>query len=639
MSFSTRANQIIPGYALLTDEQRQAFEATEPGRVFAEQIHEHENQSFFQWLRFAALQSDALYQEKIYNIRRSLILMPEYKQLLIDIKHAVLADVFSDFHWLNDDQKKQLASANCSRVLFPDVPRLMAALDDWNEDACITHQLDEIFSTFERQLATDPEMAEIRNQITREKNLIQEKAKHNAVKKLFHPYNPDTAPETEAFVAEEYEQLTLLIATILQANTPSEMALHAFNQEQAQGIADHILTSFENEFAFDINDLLREYAQSLQRYVTKNLGAIPGEINPFQAEHSTQQNVEGLLSFIYTHSVSTETQEAFFSTIDQLADAHAFIQASGFATQNETSHLSWIDMYNYTRSRQYIADAKNDLFRFFNPFIPLIAEWRNINKYEKNVVLQIVRTLIPILIMAAVIILVATLLSPIAIPEAASILILIPTLYVGALIATGYVLTRDNLHKRFRQWYYGGEYAIPEYQVNARMKIGFTSPEQASQVRDFYILELDTCYKIETQYQTKDPGTLSDTDMAIRKKNAERKDSLHLEWYDIHTNPRVGSNRIKEIALKRIQTDGLAACAQSSIKDAPGIQAWADAVVTDIKSTLHHTRDNRLKADLPQPARNRFFPACMAQQEKAETLHALKKAILAPSHETVFQVT
>ena len=62
MPFLERANLIIPGYALLTDAQRALFEATEPGRAFADHIHAHlielETQSLLQWVLFTVLESD-----------------------------------------------------------------------------------------------------------------------------------------------------------------------------------------------------------------------------------------------------------------------------------------------------------------------------------------------------------------------------------------------------------------------------------------------------------------------------------------------------------------------------------------------------------------------------------------------------
>ena len=561
-----------------------------------------------------------------------MLLTDDYENLIIEINHAVLALAYRDFDLLNEDQKSQLARAHCARVLFPDMPRLMTALPDPITDleqyGHINHQMDALMRAFERQLATDEDMTEIHNHMAREKLPIQAQAKQNATHKLFHRYVPDAALETRPIRAEEYHQLTLFIAAILQANASNEMALSAFNQEQAEDIADQVLTAFENEEDLPMDHWLTAYEQSLRAHMTERLGTIAGNNNAFQPASSTQENTLDLLSSIYTNNVSAETREAFFTALDEMADAHAFIQATGFSTQNETSYLSWVDVYNYTRSRQYIKDAKNDLYRFFNPFMPLFAEWRNISQYETNMARQIMRTLIPILILVGVVILVAALLSPIVISEAAAILILIPTLYVGALMATAYVLTKDTLYHQSRQWYYGGAYAIPEYQVNARMKAGFSTLEKAHQVRDFYIEEIKQCRAIEADFQHRLAGTLTDSDMVRRQKNAERYDTLNLEWYDIHSNSLVGNNRIKDIALKRIQQDGRAACEQSAIKDAAGVRTWAHDVVTGIQATLHHVHEVGVDAPITRPNHNRFFiPACIEQQAKAERLNALQEAI------------
>ena len=635
MPFLERANQIIPGYSLLTDAEQALFEATPPGLAFVDGIEVYldafERKSrfkrFFEWF----FEPDESYRETIQEARRPLLMEDSYENLIIQITHAVLAYAYPDFDLLNAVQKTQLASANCARMLFPKMPDLIAKKPyrfiDRDQSYRIIDQMNLLMREFEEELATDGDMTAIHAHIVREKLRIQAQAKQNATDKLFNRYVRAPAIETESILEEEYNQLTRFIAAILQAHASNEMGLHAFNQEQALGIADDILTAFENNQVLQVNQWLTPYQQSLQTYMTDSLGTIPGVLQPFPTNASIHQITRDFLSSVYTNNVAKGTQDAFFTLLDEMADAHAFIQATGFSTQNETSYLSWVDVYNYTRSRLYIKDAKNDLYRFLNPFRPLFAEWRNISQYETNTARQIIRTLIPLLILVGVVIFVAAILSPIVISEAAALLILIPTLYVGALMATAYVLTKDRLYHQLRQAYYGGAYAIPEYQVNARMEAGFSNPNTASQVRDVYIEEIKQCRAIEADFQQRPQGTLTESDMTCRKENAGRYDELNLEWYDIHSNISVGCDRIKNIALERIQKDGRAACTQSAMNDPVGVQTWTNEVITGIRSTLNRL-ENGGEEPIVLPNRHQFFtPVWFEPQAKAERLHALKEAI------------
>lgn len=637
MPFLERANQIIPGYALLTPAERAVFEATPPGIAFVNGINAE--QSVFQWVKRTFFESHESYLETIQEARRPLLMEDSYENLIIQITQAVLAHAYPDFNLLNAVQKTQLASAHCARMLFPDMPYLIIEMPhligEWPNRVIVDQdqydrnidQMNVLMREFEEGLATDVDMTEIREHIVREKLRIQAQAKQNATNKLFHRYVPAPGIETESILEEEYNQLTRFIAAILQAHASNEMGLHAFNQKQAQTIADDILTAFENNQVLQVNQWLTPYQQSLQTYMTDSLGTIPGVLQPFPTNASFHQITRDFLSSVYTNNVAKGTQDAFFTLLDEMADAHAFIQATGFSTQNETSYLSWVDVYNYTRSRLYIKDAKNDLYRFLNPFRPLFAEWRNISQYETNTARQIIRTLIPLLILVGVVIFVAAILSPIVISEAAALLILIPTLYVGALMATAYVLTKDRLYHQLRQAYYGGAYAIPEYQVNARMQAGFSNPNTASEVRDVYIEEIKQCRAIEADFQQRPQGTLTQSDMTCRKENAGRYDELNLEWYDIHSNISVGCDRIKNIALERIQKDGRAACIQSAMNDPVGVQTWTNEVITGIRSTLNRL-ENGGEEPIVLPNRHQFFtPVWFEPQAKAERLHALKEAI------------
>ncbi|MFI4963284.1 MAG: hypothetical protein ACHP6H_05450, partial [Legionellales bacterium] len=140
-----------------------------------------------------------------------------------------------------------------------------------------------------------------------------------------------------------------------------------------------------------------------------------------------------------------------------------------------------------------------------------------------------------------------------SVPEVFLAIIVIPALYAATALASGYLMVKENLRSMILKTYYGGRYEIPEYQISPRMIHAFGTQTKAQSIRDFYMDALKECDEKEQQFYIKyELGTLSSREIEARKNNFKEKFSLVMEWYDIHTNPDLGSDQVLSIALNRL---------------------------------------------------------------------------------------
>ncbi len=307
--------------------------------------------------------------------------------------------------------------------------------------------------------------------------------------------------------------------------------------------------------------------------------------------------------------------KSFFDLIYKIADAHAFLQAIGFATQNESSWLAAFDLINYFRMMNYVAETKTFFFKLIQPFMPILIEYFAINK-EQNLFWQIIRTLTPLLIVSAVIILTAALLSSFVIPEVAFLFLLIPTLYVGLLATSCYVVAKNAIYNHLHIQQFGGQFNIPEYQVNDGMIKSFDNIDNATKVRNYYVEEIKACFEKEKEYAglTK----LSDMDKNHRQINATRSRDLTLEWYDIHSNPALTTNQTLNIALNRIQLDGKSVCKKIPVL----ANNTSEKEINDFSHEVSHSIKTALESqDIAHTPR--FF-APIAYLKHKEQVHFLK---------------
>jgi hypothetical protein len=150
--------------------------------------------------------------------------------------------------------------------------------------------------------------------------------------------------------------------------------------------------------------------------------------------------------------------------------------------------------------------------------------------------------------------LVAVILVPLVLPELAFFAAFIPSLFIGLALANEYVATKNTIYNALREWYYGGPFEIPEFQLNTRMLKAFGTEENALKVRAFYIEELKHCNDLETTFILKhEQVILNQEDLDQRKANREKRQQLCLEWYDIHSNKDLSYTQAPVIALNRLQ--------------------------------------------------------------------------------------
>ena len=310
------------------------------------------------------------------------------------------------------------------------------------------------------------------------------------------------------------------------------------------------LTTFNTQH---VNKSPKEYLVLLEKELKKRLLLA---LHPSFKKTDTLWATTHSIADLFKQLLGEKNIENQWLFIKKIADAHAFIQATGFSTQNEASLLSMLDMINYHRAHESIFEIKTIMSSLFNPFSPLFREYQALI-HEQNTLLKVIRATMPMVIIAATIIAVSMLLSSVLIHDIAFIFILMPTLYVGLFIATQYINAANTIYHTTRQAYYGGRYEVPEFQIqpNDRIDMGYKADKiKTNAIRLFYIQEINNCDQIERFFEKKHLTTL---ELKQKADNLKKRHMLQLEWYDMKCNKDVGIDKIPAIALQRIQTDGI----------------------------------------------------------------------------------
>lgn len=604
------ADLLIPGYTLLSDEVRADFEKSPSGELFVNTTAKiTESLSDFQksisWWHYlfsdiegkGKLKRQEIASEKTQLLQR-IEIEEDYKKLTTAIILQLLPEVFPDIVFLSQEEQKRLAQSQFSQALlllvklnrkiykaheqfyFTEAWHKITQLDLMKKKLDTLNQKKAaLIQQWQEQFECLDEVKLLRESIASEKEQQRLKAianklaifedRINALAQFFMWLNEDqnaTAELTQQYLyflhkdnvdfsPLEENALTILIFNHLQqaTNAPFDYVnLHYFNLEQARLLANTVLKSFNIGKNLQLQEWLTRYQGELEKKLQKDLLLINQK--KWMSTTSSQEELLGSLSSLFWQSKTVEKTKEF---LNKLADAHAFIQATGFSTQNESSFLAILDIYNYGRTAEQIAETRKIISSLLNPFLSLYREYRDIAFYEKNGYRKILRTVMPLLVVAAFVTLVAALLAPLAIPELAFTIILIPTLFLGMVLATKYVEIKDKVYKALREIYYGSPFQIPEFQVNARMVMAFSTEENAQVVRDFYIQELQVCDEIEAFYQASgENGVLRQGELENRKENLIRRHSLCLEWYDIHSNANLGYEKVPQLILNRLTETG-----------------------------------------------------------------------------------
>ncbi len=151
-----------------------------------------------------------------------------------------------------------------------------------------------------------------------------------------------------------HEEIALLYTTLQTVCNQYAIPvnLDALNAAHARVFVENI----QQPEPFHINNWLTSYKQALLEKIKTQLGDTkPNALFPATTIKNTA--IESY-SYLFHMSLIQDNKESFARFFTKLGDAHAFIQATGFSTQNETSYLAWLDLYNYWRSADYIAENK-----------------------------------------------------------------------------------------------------------------------------------------------------------------------------------------------------------------------------------------------------------------------------------------
>lgn len=636
MEFLDIANRYIPGYRLLSRQEKKAFLRTESGQQFFAAVNhtlslvKNVSASLAFWQKLFFSEEAIFEQVKADFLERKRQLLAQisqgeaYQQVVKQIIWEILGYEYPDFEYLTDEQQELLVGADFSKVLQTGIPplyekgrQLINTSFDFSALEEIRRKKEEVITDWEAVFLSTPEMQSLKETITEQKERIRreqiaqeerirqvETARKERVRQeeiaqkisglderagklaLFFPLlNTPLPPNAESSIAvlraryrvelqkqtpntahvEEMLVTEVVFHYLQQAtakNLPSEMVLRDFNQEQANRIAKDIMEAYNDEEELELEDWLQVYKEKLATHIIEKLFCVNGKTWETPSE-TPAEVLANSLSYLWNNRVVGRAEQL----VNKLADAHAFIQATSFATQNESSFLAVLDLYNYSRFADQINENKAIIASLLSPFRPIYDEYRDIGLYEKDMFLKLVRMVMPMVVAVAVVIVVAVILGPLAIPDLAFTLTLIPTLLIALGVAAKYVMVKNDIYQKGRQLlhggWHGGVFDIPEFQISPRMISAFDDPENSNRekaktvavaVREFYIKEFKRCEEQEAFYQSK--GSLSELELSGKKANFIRRRTLWLEWYDIHSNLELGHDSLPKIILARLYEVG-----------------------------------------------------------------------------------
>ncbi len=668
------ANQIIIGYDLVSEEEQTEFLCSESGRKFSQVT---DNYSLFlaqlnstSWFSkfFSSDPKDkeSLIQDELKKQQEELLSSigetEEYQKLTLRIMRCLLEKEIEEFRLLTPIQQQLLCEAEFSKKLLNTLAtidsQIEQAINEKNQIGIVSRlwgkstQIEfliivleteraEAISLWRTELLNNPSMAALRRTIEEQKELIrQQQLEHQRADLRVHAkqlsaffpllnYRKSDSEEpiitqilSSYFTADgdlvtnpgkvDEERLTDLLYYCMQQMSQAEinfMNLEGFNKKHAQEMAVEILNAFNDKYNLDWEKWFSGYENELHEYIIKQLQLINGkqwEMKP----HTTHDLVQSL-SFLWRNPLA-ERANQFLS---KMADAHGFIQATSFSTQNESSFLAILDLYNYARHHEQISEVRAILSSLLSPLQPLYDEYKDIALYEKNIYMKTFRTIMPIIIVVGIIIaifaLTTLLLTPLVLPELAFTAVFIPALLIGLAVTTQYASIKNGIYKSLREWYYGGSFEIPEFQVNQRMSKAF-GEDKAHQVREFYIEELKKCDALEIILSEKHTqGVLSQEDIELRKANTQKRYQLSLEWYDIHSNNELDYQHAVVIVAERLQD-----CGDEEYKELQKlIQGESESIRHSVAEVTHDLK--KTIEEHTQPPTQNSTPSA---EEKGDTL-------------------
>jgi len=374
---------------------------------------------------------------------------------------------------------------------------------------------------------------------------------------------------------------------------------------------------------------LVHYSEALEKTLIQHLRSkSPVKKTSSSSTKNTTSTVSGIntsLAYLWTQCDKKEGSSALTAFFNTMADAHGLIQVTGWSTQNENSLFAIFDYHNYMRYKDNIAEARFIVASLIAPFYPLFTEYQDIARREKNTLLKIIRTVVPMLITAGFIIGVTALL-PVALPELAFVILAIPLLYLSFALASLYVKTKELVYQGYRHVMYQGDLNnFPEFKLNDNLLDDFGGTAQT--IREYYIKALQACDTAEHNYTKQ--KKLSVQEGTSREINLEKRNALLLEWFDLHDNTKLYKDQTPQIALERLKTDEHALSKQFNAiqkNDEREIKALVCSMSTYLQATFEGAEPAN-----DTSSSHRFFPRCLEHRDEIIRLQALETSIKAKS--------
>lgn len=309
--------------------------------------------------------------------------------------------------------------------------------------------------------------------------------------------------------------------------------------------------------------------------------------------------------------------------VAEIADVHAIIQASGFSTQNEYSHLAILDFVNYIKYTEEIKNLKTISSAFIRPLLPLYWELLYVSKQPKNI-FNIIRLIMPLVLLTAYLIAIETLfntvpalialLSILHAPEVAMILTMAISIYVG-LVLMSYAYEHLKIAYHYlSNIYYGGQYETPVYQVNSRMEAIFGSV-LAQDIRTFYI---ENMQKLDAdiqrlEHEEKNNG-LDQRQLEMLQNSQNTRKKMELEWMGIHHLQKLATNTAKAHVKARLQ---------EKIKDKyENFKTMKTSDLNKLSDTIH------VNLMATNGSNSLFQPQCLGIKREIESLVAKRNQIV-----------
>lgn len=327
---------------------------------------------------------------------------------------------------------------------------------------------------------------------------------------------------------------------------------NTINNTYSLSLAKHLMTTFESKDKVNLENWQKNYKAALLAEGKQSLKQICTQ----QERKFHKKNDE-----IITHSLSklflqNKTVQDATNFITKLSNTRMFFESVGLTNSSDNNYLAILDVYNYARFAELVEEKRAIFSSLLSPFSSIYSEYKNVSQFEKNNYKKIFRFVMPIIVAVVFTIIIASTLGTLAFAESAFLIALIPTIYLGLCLAAEYVKFKNYLSTQLYTYWHGGEFQVPEFQVNERMHKIFSvsATLDPNKVRAIYIDQIMQCDLLESELAPlADAGMLDKKGLQRRQENLKEKHVLHFEWFDIHSNIELGYDLVHEIIGERLE--------------------------------------------------------------------------------------